>query len=453
MTRLLNFTSLFVVAGALAAAQTPSIAGCTVFPSNNVWNTPIDKLPVHPNTAAYVQTIGLDYPVHPDFGAAGGIPYNVVSGSQAKVSVAFHYADVSDPGPYPIPASPLIENSSDRHMLIVDTGNCTDYELYYAVKNSNGSWSAGSGAIFPLTSNQLRPAGWTSADAAGLPILAGLIRYDEAASGSINHAIRFTAPLTADSCVWPARNANSYYYGSQYPPMGTRFRLKANFDVSSYPAIDQAILNAMKKYGIILADKGASWFIGGVPDSRWNDDVLHLLTNVTGANLEAVDESSLLVNSDSGQAQQPGTGPSGILTNQWVNLLSENSGKCLAITGSSPGSTVDQQSCSTASTQRFVLTPVSGGYKITVQSSGMQLDVEGGPSATADGTPVIQYPYWGGTNEIWTLAAAATAGYYTFHPLSSGKCLDVSGRSLYDGAPVFQWSCNGGSNQAWHFKP
>lgn len=453
MTRFLSFVLLGGFFSGLLGAQTPSIAGCTIFPANNIWNTPINNLPVHPNSAAWVQTIGVDSPVHPDFGSTGGIPYNVVSGSQTAVNVTFEYADVSDAGPYPIPANPVIENGSDRHLLIVDTGNCTDYEIFNAVRRTDGSWWGGLGAIFPLGSNQLRPAGWASADVAGLSILAGLIRYDEVAAGSINHAIRFTAPVTGDTYLWPARNANSSYSGSQYPPMGSRFRLKAGFDVSSYPAADQVILNAMKKYGIILADKGSSWFIGGAPDPRWNDDVLHLLTYVTGANLEAVDESSLMVNRDSGQAQSSGSTGSGVITNQWVNLVNQNSGKCLEITGSGEGATADQRTCSTAATQRFMLTSVSGGYKITVQSSNMQLDVKGGPSATADGTPVIQWPYWGGSNEIWTLGSAAASGFYNFRPLSSGKCLDVSGASIYDGAPVFQWSCWGGTNQAWQLKP
>lgn len=460
MIRFLTVTSLILFLGAVAVAQTPSLGGCLVFPANNVWNTPIDTLPVDANSAALVETIGTSSPVHPEFGNSpdNGIPVNIVNGSQPAANITFNYAGNSDPGPYPIPANPLIEAGSDHHMLIIDTANCTDYEIFSANQNSNGSWSAGSGAVFPLTSNALRPNGWTSADAAGLPILPGLIKYDEVASGSINHAIRFTAPMTDNTWVWPARHEASSNSGSQYPPMGKRFRLKAAFNVSGFSPTNQVILNAMKKYGIILADNGAPWFIGGVPDSRWSDDDLHNLTYVTGANFEAVDESSLIVDPNSAQAQQPGTSPSaptsgGIITNQWVSLVSQNSGMCLQADGASALTMFQQASCSGASNQHFMLAPVSGGYEITVQSSGLQLDILGGPAAIWNGVPLIQYPYWGGTNEIWNVTPAATSGYYQFKAVNSGSCLDVAGISLNAGAEVWQWACWGGENQAWQLQP
>ena len=408
------------------------------------------------NSATYVQSIGASSPAHPDFGSdpGNGIPYNLVSGNQPKVNVTFRYQ--SDAGPYPIPANPVIEGGSDAHILIVDTTNCIDYEIFGAQQNPDGSWSAGSGAIFPLNSDQLRPYGWTSADAAGLPILPGLVRYDEVASGSINHAIRFTAPQTDTSFIWPARHWASYVSGTQYPPMGQRFRLKKSFDVSPYAPRVQVILNAMKTYGIILADNGAPWFIGGVPDPRWNDDELHQLTTVMGSNFEAVDESSLIVDPNSAQAASSQSGSSGggpsFPVNQWVEIVSQNSGKCLDVTGgsSAPLTPMQQWTCSGGTNQQFKLTPVNGTYEITVRSSGLQLDVEGGPIATWDGAPIIQYPYWGGSNELWSVTPNPN-GYFTIHPANSGKCLDVSAVSTADGAPVQQWTCWGGPNQSWRF--
>jgi hypothetical protein len=303
--------------GSSPSGNGPEVAGCEVFPVDNIWNTPVDTLPVDANSAAYVNTIGASSHVHADFGSGDwppgsgfpiGIPYTDVPGTQAKVTVNFTYDDESDPGPYPIPPNPPIEGdpngSGDRHILIVDRDNCTLYELYAAHLETDG-WYAGSGAFFDLNSHELRTEGWTSADAAGLPILPGLVRYDEVADGEIRHAIRFTAPQTHDSYVWPARHEASDLTGSQYPPMGQRFRLKAGFDISGFDSEMQVILQAMKTYGIILADNGSSWFISGVPDERWDNDLLHdTFDLVHGYDFEAVDVSSLMINSDSGQARQ-----------------------------------------------------------------------------------------------------------------------------------------------------
>lgn len=290
-----------------------SIAGCSIFPANNIWNTPVDTLPVDPNSTTYINTIGAGTHFHADFGSGLwnggpiGIPFNIISSSQTKVAVTFDYDSESDPGPYPIPQNALIEggpdSDGDRHVLILDKDQCRLYEIYYAWPQPNGSWSAGSGAIFDLGSQNLRPAGWTSADAAGLPILSGLVRYDEAAAGAIEHAIRFTVPDTRKSYLWPARHYASDLTGSQYPPMGQRFRLKANFDISTFTPIVQTILKAMKKYGIILADNGSPWFISGVPDERWNNDILHELDRVYGSDFEAVNVSSLMINPDSGETK------------------------------------------------------------------------------------------------------------------------------------------------------
>ena len=266
-------------------AQTgPTLAGCPVFPLDNVWNVAIDQLPVHPSSAAYVTAIGATKIVHPDFGSGIwdggpiGIPFVIVPGNQQKVDITFDYSDESDPGPYPIPPDAPIEGGSqstgDRHVLVLEQDNCVLYETFSTYPQSDGSWTAGSGAIFNLRSNALRPSGWTSADAAGLPILPGLVRYEEVVSGEIRHAIRFTAPQTRKAFVWPARHYASSLTGLNYPPMGQRFRLKANFDISRFSSEVQVILLALKRYGMILADNGSSWYISGAPDPGWNNDVL-----------------------------------------------------------------------------------------------------------------------------------------------------------------------------------
>jgi len=292
----------------------PIIEGCSIFPSNNIWNTPIDNLPVHSSSSSYIDTIGADTGLHPDFGSGEwnggpiGIPYTVVSETQAKVGIIFDYADESDPGPYPIPPDALIEGGSDsqgdRHVLVLEKDNCLLYELFDAHRQPDNSWHAGSGAFFDLSSNNLRPDTWTSADAAGLPILSGFVTYDEVVSGEITHAIRFTAPQTQKDHVWPARHDASSLTNPVYPPMGQRFRLKADFDISGFPLDIQTILKAFKKYGIILADNGSAWYISGVPDERWDNDVLRLLRQVKGSDFEAVDVSSLMIDENSGEAKQ-----------------------------------------------------------------------------------------------------------------------------------------------------
>lgn len=286
----------------------PEIAGCGVFPIDNIWNTPVDTLPLDPNSDAYVASIGASTKVHPDFGTVYqgspiGIPYVTVPGTQPKVPIFFEYDDESDPGPYPIPPNPPTEGGSDAHILVIDRDNCILYEVYRADLQPNGVWDAGSGAIFDLCSNTLRPDGWTSADAAGLPIFAGLVRYDEVASGEIKHALRFTAENTRNVHIWPARHDASDLTGSQYPPMGQRFRLRADFPISAgYSNEVKVIMQALKKYGIILADNGSDWYINGAPDSRWNDDdLVGQLGDIQGSDFEAVDVSSLIIDNDSGQ--------------------------------------------------------------------------------------------------------------------------------------------------------
>ncbi len=297
-----------------ASATAPQVSGCDLFPADNIWNRPVDGLPVHDNSAAYVNTIGAAAHVHADFGAGLweggpiGIPYVDVPGTQPPVDVAFDYAGESDPGPYPIPPDAPIEggpaSDGDRHVLVVERDGCILYELFYAWPQPDGSWEAGSGAVFDLGSHALRPAGWTSADAAGLPILPGLVRYEEVAAGEIRHALRFTAPQTQDGYVWPARHEASNLQGDQYPPMGQRFRLRTDFDLSTFSPEVQVILQALKTYGMMLADNGSAWYISGAPDERWDNDALHELHQVHGADFEAVDVSALMVGPDSGQASQ-----------------------------------------------------------------------------------------------------------------------------------------------------
>lgn len=295
----------------------PTLAGCPVFPADNMWNVPVDQAPLHPNSDNYIDTIGRGKTFHPDFGSGEwppgsgapiGIPYQIISETQTKVPVSFRYDDESDPGPYPIPPDPLIEGgpnaTGDRHILLLDQDNCLLYELFDAHPQGGSSWTAGSGAIFDLNSHDLRPDGWTSADAAGLPILPGLIRYDEVALGEIKHAIRFTVPQTQKAYLWPARHFASDITNPAYPPMGLRLRLKASFDISGFSPEIQVILQAMKTYGIILADNGSAWYLSGVPDERWDNDTLRELKQLTGGDFEAVDVSGYQVGPNSGQANQ-----------------------------------------------------------------------------------------------------------------------------------------------------
>lgn len=306
---------VFLSGSPILLAQGPEIGSCLVFPRDNIWNVRVDSPPVHPDSDIWIQTIGSSLGLKADFGSGVwppgsnspiGIPFTSVPGTQPLVPVSFLYDDESDPGPYPIPPDAPIEggpdSDGDRHVLVVEKDGCILYELFDAWSQNNGvSWSAGSGAIFDLASNDLRPAGWTSADAAGLPILPGLVRYDEVAAGAILHALRFTVPQTQRAYVWPARHFASSLTGVQYPPMGIRVRLRSDFDLSGFSAENRVILQALKEFGMMLADNGSAWFLSGVPDERWDNDDLRQLGSVQGSDLEVVDASSLMVDPDSGQ--------------------------------------------------------------------------------------------------------------------------------------------------------
>lgn len=274
-----------------------SLGGRRPFPADNPWNQEISTAPVDPNSAALIASIGADTGLHPDFGtfwngAPIGIPYVVVSGTQVRVPVSFDYADESDPGPYPIPPNPPIEGgqngTGDRHILVVDRDNWKLYELFAAQRSGSG-WHAGSGAIFGLNTNVLRPAGWTSADAAGLPIFPGLVRYDEVVEQrAIRHALRFTVARSRRGYVYPARHFASSRTDPNLPPMGMRVRLKASFNITRFPPNVQVILTALKRYGMFVADNGSNWFVSGAPDTRWNDTELATLRGVKGRDFEVM---------------------------------------------------------------------------------------------------------------------------------------------------------------------
>jgi len=290
---------LAILVGVAGTAPLPGAAGCPVFPASNPWNQRVDRLPVARRSAAIVAAVGADESVHADFGSGLwrgspiGIPITVVPGSQAKTRVTFDYADESDRGPYPIPANVRIEGGSDRHAVIVDRDRCLLYELYGLARRAGGRWHAGSGAMWSLRSNKLRPAGWTSADAAGLPILPGLARYDEVARGRIDHALRFTVERTRRAYVYPARHFASDETDASLPPMGLRFRLKASYPIAGFPRHARVVLTALKRYGMIVADNGSSWYITGAPDPRWSNEQLHRLGRVPGSAFEVVDTRSL----------------------------------------------------------------------------------------------------------------------------------------------------------------
>jgi hypothetical protein len=280
--------------GATAAAlPLPQAPKCAVFPRTNAWNRAVDKLPVAPNSRELLASIGLETGLHPDFGSGLwegrpiGIPFTVVSRATARTRLAFEYADESDRVAYPIPRNVKIEGGSDRHALLVDKDACRLYELF-ALRREGGRWVAGSGATWSLRSNKLRPAGWTSADAAGLPILPGLARYDAVARGRIDHALRFTASRTRRAYVWPARHYASSSHDPALPPMGLRVRLRADFDTRGYPRQARVILEALKRYGMMLADNGSNWFVSGAPDPRWSNEQLRALKRVRGADFEVV---------------------------------------------------------------------------------------------------------------------------------------------------------------------
>jgi hypothetical protein len=295
---------VLALAPAAHARPLPGAPNCPVFPATNHWNLRVDRLPVHPSSAAIVHSIGLDETMHADFGSGLweggpiGIPFVTVGKRLPKVPVSFEYADESDRGPYPVPRNVPVEggrhSDGDRHVIVVDRGRCRLYELFSAFPEAGGSrWRAGSGAIWNMRSNRLRPRGWTSADAAGLPILPGLARYDEVRRGRIDHALRFTAARTRRAFEYPARHFASDLTDAALPAMGQRVRLRRGYDISRFPRQARIVLQALKRYGMILADNGSPWYVSGAPNPRWDNDQLHTLHQVPGSAFEVVDTSRL----------------------------------------------------------------------------------------------------------------------------------------------------------------
>jgi hypothetical protein len=298
-----------------SAAAQHSIPGthCSAFPADNVWHADISKLPIDSHSAAWVDAIGRSDNLHPDFGPSFGaqpvpygIPVTVVSASHPKVHVKFRYASESDRVGYPLGSDTKIEGGQnadgDRHAIMVDKSNCRLYETWLTQKKGS-RWTAGSGATWSLNSDKLRHNGWTSADAAGLPILPGLLRYAEVKSGVVDHAIRFTAPVTSTHFLWPARHEAGSKSSLNYPPMGARFRLKASFSMAGYSRDAKVVLRAMQTYGLILADNGSSWYFQGDDSRNWHNKLISELKTIPAADFQAVDESSLEISPNSGQAR------------------------------------------------------------------------------------------------------------------------------------------------------
>jgi len=323
----------------MTVGQLTSLNGFVPFPTSSLWNTDISAAPVDPNSANYINFIGSTVTLHPDFGAGTfhnqtiGIPYQVVAGTQAKVTVTLGaFASESDPGPEPIPSNALIEGfpkpgNGDRHVLVLEKDGCWLYELFHAALKS-GQWSADSTAIWDMTINEQRPYTWTSADAAGLPVFVGLARFDEVAAGAINHALRFTVPTTQKAFVLPATHWASTTTDPNAPPMGMRLRLKAGFDISGFPADDQVILAALKKYGMILADNGSAIFISGAPDNRWNNSDLNLLKSITASDFEVVQTGTIFT-----PANVP-VGPSPTISSFTVNPPTFSAGQPVTLSWS-----------------------------------------------------------------------------------------------------------------------
>ncbi|MGH9619609.1 MAG: RICIN domain-containing protein, partial [Bryobacteraceae bacterium] len=400
-------------------------------------------------------------PLHPDFSTdpTTVFPINVVHGNSTPAAdVYVNWPFTSDPGPYPIPSNAVVESSSDRHLIVFDRDNCMLYESFDTVHNANGSWTVDAISKFNLLSNAAHPPDWSTSNAAGTPQFPLLVRYDEVASGHINHAISMTGYPTANRYVWPAVHSASSKTAA--PPMGTRFRLKANFDISHFSKSNQVILEALKTYGAILTDNGASWHLQGAPDPRWNNGDLHALTQIPGSAFEAVDESSLMIDPSSDAAATPI--PAG-----WVNIVNRQSGKCLEETGTKSGDGVAQWACNGGLNQLFQFLPVSGGwmdgstqwkessgngYVIVNAASGQGFDLPG--SSTQNGTQIVIGPYSIATSEVW-MPVPVGGGYFYLQSLLDGQVFDVPYWAGYytNGAGVVQWPYWGGGNQQWEIVP
>jgi hypothetical protein len=361
----------------MSTGQLSNLNGFVPFPSTSLWNTDISTASVDPNSANIINFIGSTVTLHPDFGSGTfqhqtiGIPYQVVdTTSQAMVDVTLGtFASESDPGPMPIPSNALIEGypkpgNGDRHVLVLDRNNCWLYELYHASQSKTGAWSADSSAIWDMTINEQRPYTWTSADAAGLPIFVGLVRYDEAAAGAINHAVRFTVPTTRRAFVLPATHWASTNTSTSAPPMGARLRLKASFDISTFSATNQVILTALKKYGMILADNGSAIFISGAPDSRWNNSDLDALKTITASSFDVVQMGTIYTDSN------VPTGANPIVNSFTANATSVTSGTPVTLSWNTSGQIYN------------IISPVVGPVRGTTSGGTQTGSVIVAPTAT-----------------------------------------------------------------------
>ena len=456
-----GLTPIAGVGPANAGTSLPGAPNCPMYPSNNIWNTDISGLPVDSHSAAWLSSMGSAAKhLHPDFGPSGnlsvpyGIPYSVMSPFTPKVFLTFGYANESDTGPYPFSASTPIEGGAgaagDRHALMVDPSTCTLYELYDARFNSTGS-TAGSGAIWNLGSNALRPAGWTSADAAGLPILPGLLRYDEVLSGSVTHAIRMTAQTTDTSFLWPARHQAGSASNPGLPPMGARFRLRANYDVSGYSPAAQVVLRAMRHYGIILADNGSNWYFGGTADPAWPAALVDELKQVPASAFDAVDESSLTISSDSGEARQSGvvvpcsTGPGYRLAAADGGLYSF----CEPFLGSMGGVPLNRPIVGMASTAD------GGGYWLVASDGGIfsfgDATFHGSMGGVQLNRPIVGMASTADGGGYWLVASDGgifSFGDATFHGSTGGIALNrpiVGMASTADGGGYWLVASDGGT--------
>lgn len=438
-----------VAAGQAQARPVPEAAGCPDFPADNAWHADISGLPAHPLSARYVASMGLGTALHADFGSGVwdggpiGIPYTVADSSTSRVAVSFDYDDESDPGPYPIPRNAPIEGGpqadGDRHVLVVDRSACRLYELYDAHPDADGSWHAGSGAVWDLRSNDLRPDGWTSADAAGLPILPGLVRYDEVAAGEIDHAIRVTAGATQSAHLWPAR----HHAGSanpDLPPMGLRLRLQADVDVSRLPAAVQVLARAMQRYGLIVADNGSSWYLSGAPDERWDNDVLAALRQLHGGDFEAVDASGLMADPSSARVRSAvsdaelgryvdavyrdflGRAPDGAGRSYWLGRLADGLPRAEFTT-------------TVARSPEWLGRTVDGLYQLAVGRSPDAAGLAYWRDRLAAGTPVAGLAAAVlGSDEAFELGGGTPEGYVDrLYERVLGRSPDASGRSYWAG--------------------
>ena len=438
-------TLLLVVGCGAANSAPPNLAGCQILPTNNVWNAPIDTLPVHASSSAWVNTIGANTKLHPDWGITEtdfGIPFTTVPGTQPKVPMVFDVADESDPGPYPFPPNAPIEggagSSGDRHVLVIETANCILYEAGNAYPQNNGaSWIGFSGAKWDLKSNALRTPGWTSTDAAGLPVFPGLARWEEVAAGEINHALRFTVPATRRGIYqWPATHwATNLADNVNNPMMGSRFRLKASFDISGFDARTQVVLRAMKKYGMIVADNGSAWYISGTSNVNWPSVVIDQLKGISGGNFEAVDVSSMIVNVNSGEAKS--TAPPTITAPKSFDLSGDGKSD-LVFSNTADGST-----------SAWLMNGLTTASSASIRASDMSWSVTHIADFNGDGKADILWRKTDGTVALWLMDGLTVVSSVTLLGPNPDWSVSHVGDFNGDGKADILWRNTNGAVTMW----